>query len=144
MAGMTRRHKGFEPAARLVGERVRQAGESRGFAVSRLLTHWADVVGPEIAALARTAGLDEGTAAALALAAAAEPTESAVARRANEARWESRAKSRRWAAWSESGPVAQAGDDAPQRPRGQVGVVGDRTGGGELALGDQVEIFSNG
>ena len=60
MAGMTRRHKGFEPAARLVGERVRQAGESRGFAVSRLLTHWADVVGPEIAALARPVKMSYG------------------------------------------------------------------------------------
>ncbi len=60
MAGMTRRQKGFEPAARLVGERVRQAGESRGFAVSRLLTHWAEVVGPEIAALARPVKMSYG------------------------------------------------------------------------------------
>lgn len=60
MAGMTRRQKGFEPAARLVGERVRKAGESRGFAVSRLLTHWAEVVGPEIAALARPVKMNYG------------------------------------------------------------------------------------
>ena len=50
---MTRRHKGFEAAGRLVGDRVRRAGETRGFAVSRLLTHWAEVVGPEIARMAR-------------------------------------------------------------------------------------------
>lgn len=50
---MTRRHKGFEAAGRLVGDRVRRAGETRGFAVARLLTHWAEVVGPEIARMAR-------------------------------------------------------------------------------------------
>lgn len=48
----TRRMRGFEPAARLLGERIRVAGEARGFAVSRLLTQWAEVVGPDIAAIA--------------------------------------------------------------------------------------------
>lgn len=47
-----RRMRGFEPAFGLVKERVRTAGESRGFAVARLLTRWAEVVGPEIAAQA--------------------------------------------------------------------------------------------
>lgn len=45
-----RRMRGFEPAAGLVKERIRIAGESRGFAIARLVTHWAEVVGPEIAA----------------------------------------------------------------------------------------------
>lgn len=44
-----RRMRGFEPASGLLRERIRTAGESRGFAVSRLLTHWAEVVGEEIA-----------------------------------------------------------------------------------------------
>ena len=48
-----RRKRGFERAASLVQGRVRNAGESRGFAVSRLLTHWAEVVGPDIARTAR-------------------------------------------------------------------------------------------
>ncbi|MCX7643964.1 MAG: DciA family protein [Rhodobacteraceae bacterium] len=48
-----RRSRGFERAASLVAREVRAAGEGRGFAVSRLLTHWDEVVGPEIAALAR-------------------------------------------------------------------------------------------
>ncbi len=48
-----RRGRGFEPASGLLKDRVRAAGESRGFAVSRLLTHWAEVVGDEIAAIAR-------------------------------------------------------------------------------------------
>ena len=48
-----RRMRGFETAAQLLAQRVRVAGESRGFAVARLLTHWDEVVGPEIAAHAR-------------------------------------------------------------------------------------------
>lgn len=48
-----RRRRGFEPAAGLLKDRIRQAGESRGFAVARLLTHWAEVVGDEVAVMAR-------------------------------------------------------------------------------------------
>ncbi len=51
-AGPRRRGRGFEPASGLLRERIRAAGESRGFAVSRLLTHWAEVVGEEIAGMA--------------------------------------------------------------------------------------------
>lgn len=46
-----RRGRGFEAAAGLLKDRIRSVGESRGFAVSRLLTHWAEVVGDEIAAM---------------------------------------------------------------------------------------------
>lgn len=49
----SRRNRGFEAASRLLRERVRNAGEARGFAVSRLLTHWPEVVGEEIAGLSR-------------------------------------------------------------------------------------------
>jgi hypothetical protein len=52
-AGPKRRGRGFEPAAGLLKDRIRAAGESRGFAVARLLTHWAEVVGEETAAMAR-------------------------------------------------------------------------------------------
>lgn len=48
-----RRNRGFEAASRLLRERIRSAGESRGFAVSRLLTHWPEVVGEEIARMSR-------------------------------------------------------------------------------------------
>lgn len=48
----SRRMRGFEQTASLLRERIRVAGESRGFAVTRLLTHWAEIVGPEIAAMA--------------------------------------------------------------------------------------------
>ncbi len=48
-----RRMRGFERAAGLLQTRIREAGEARGFAVSRLLTHWAEIVGPDTAAVAR-------------------------------------------------------------------------------------------
>ena len=44
---------GFKRAAGLVQDRVRTAGESRGFAQSRVLTHWEEVAGPDLAALLR-------------------------------------------------------------------------------------------
>ena len=44
-----RRHRGFTRTASLLQDSFRQAGESRGFAVSRLLTHWADIVGTDTA-----------------------------------------------------------------------------------------------
>lgn len=43
------RMRGFEPAFGLMKDAVRSAGESRGFAVARLLTHWAEAVGEEMA-----------------------------------------------------------------------------------------------
>jgi len=43
----------FEPAGGLVSRQVRKAGESRGFAVARVLTHWAEVAGPDLARLCR-------------------------------------------------------------------------------------------
>ena len=55
-----RRMRGFEAAASLVANRVRSVGESRGFAVARLLTHWQDVVGPELAAHTRPVKISHG------------------------------------------------------------------------------------
>jgi len=49
----SRRMRGFEPAFGLMKEPVRTAGESRGFAVARLLTHWAEVVGEDFARCTR-------------------------------------------------------------------------------------------
>jgi hypothetical protein len=43
------RRRGFEPAFGLMKDAVRVAGESRGFAVARLLTHWAEVAGADMA-----------------------------------------------------------------------------------------------
>ena len=46
------RGRGFAKAGALVAGQIRKAGESRGFAVSRVLTHWAEIVGPDLSALA--------------------------------------------------------------------------------------------
>jgi hypothetical protein len=48
-----RRKRGFERTSALLAERIRTAGESRGFAVARLLTHWAEIVGEDTARQAR-------------------------------------------------------------------------------------------
>lgn len=42
--------RGFTRAVSLMQPRIRAAGEKRGFAVTRLVTHWAEVVGPDLAA----------------------------------------------------------------------------------------------
>ena len=47
-----RRGRGFQAASSLLRDQIRSVGESRGFAVGRLLTHWAEVVGAEVAAIA--------------------------------------------------------------------------------------------
>jgi hypothetical protein len=56
----TRRMRGFEPAAGLVQDRIRKAGETRGFAVTRLLTHWAEIVGEDTAACTRPVKMGYG------------------------------------------------------------------------------------
>jgi hypothetical protein len=45
--------RGFEPAAGLLQDSIRKAGETRGFAVTRLLTHWAEIVGEDLATCTR-------------------------------------------------------------------------------------------
>lgn len=54
--------RGFEPAFGLMKDSVRTAGESRGFAVARLLTHWAEVAGTEMAAKTRPVKIGYGKA----------------------------------------------------------------------------------
>ncbi len=48
-----RRARGFASMSGLIEKNIRKAGEKRGFAVMRLLTHWKEIVGPELAELAR-------------------------------------------------------------------------------------------
>ncbi|MFV0514645.1 MAG: DUF721 domain-containing protein [Jhaorihella sp.] len=52
--------RGFKRTDSVLGERIRRAGESRGFAVSRILTHWDEIAGPEIAAIARPVNIGYG------------------------------------------------------------------------------------
>ncbi|MEE9429325.1 MAG: DciA family protein [Paracoccaceae bacterium] len=47
-----RRFRGFQRTSGLLQDQIRKVSESRGFAVSRLLTHWVDIVGAETAAIA--------------------------------------------------------------------------------------------
>lgn len=55
-----RRSRGFERAASLISARIREAGEARGFAVSRLLTHWDDIVGADLSEQARPVEVSYG------------------------------------------------------------------------------------
>lgn len=45
--------KGFVHTGGLLGQRIRQAGEKRGFAETRLLTQWAEVAGQAVADVAQ-------------------------------------------------------------------------------------------
>jgi hypothetical protein len=56
------RTRGFEPAFGLMKAAVRTAGEARGFAVARLLTHWAEVAGEEMARKTRPVKIGYGKA----------------------------------------------------------------------------------
>ncbi|KQI70203.1 RNA-binding protein [Loktanella sp. 3ANDIMAR09] len=61
-----RRHsttRGFSRAATLMQTRIRTATEGRGFAESRLLTHWAEIVGEQIAGIARPVKISYGRGA---------------------------------------------------------------------------------
>lgn len=61
MAGQrTKFTKGFARASTLVQSRVRSASEGRGFAQSRLLTHWEEVVGADIAKTAQPVKITYG------------------------------------------------------------------------------------
>lgn len=51
--GSSPRCRGFALAGGLVQPQIRKASESRGFTVSRLVTHWAEVVGEDVARLCR-------------------------------------------------------------------------------------------
>lgn len=52
--------KGFARTGSLLQQQIRKAGESRGFAVTRLLTHWPEIVGEDVAAMARPVDVKYG------------------------------------------------------------------------------------
>ncbi|RKF13893.1 DUF721 domain-containing protein [Roseovarius spongiae] len=52
--------RGFKRTSTLLQERIKRASESRGFAQSRLLTHWPEIVGDAIAAIARPVNVSYG------------------------------------------------------------------------------------
>ncbi|WP_294619764.1 DUF721 domain-containing protein [uncultured Roseovarius sp.] len=52
--------RGFKRTAKLLQDRIRRASETRGFAQSRLLTHWPEIVGEDLAAIARPVDVKYG------------------------------------------------------------------------------------
>ena len=52
--------KGFARTSSLLTQRIRKASESRGFAQSRLLTHWEEVVGEDVSSIARPVNVSFG------------------------------------------------------------------------------------
>ena len=56
----SRRTRGFEPAARLVAQQLRAPFEKRGFAQLRLVTHWAEIVGPDLAEMCQPVQISKG------------------------------------------------------------------------------------
>jgi len=53
MAGRKPTTYGFKRAEALLGGQIRRVSESRGFAKSRVLTHWEEIVGSELARMSR-------------------------------------------------------------------------------------------
>lgn len=60
MPDPSRRRRGFEPAAGLMKEQICSASESRGFAVARLLTHWPEIAGAQLAPITRPVKIGYG------------------------------------------------------------------------------------
>ena len=54
--------RGFSRAATLMQTSIRSASEERGFAVTRLLTHWSEVVGEAVASIATPVNISYGKA----------------------------------------------------------------------------------
>lgn len=52
--------RGFSRASTLLQSRIRRASEGRGFAAPRLLTHWTEIVGADIAKCARPVEVSYG------------------------------------------------------------------------------------
>lgn len=52
--------KGFKRTDSLLSAKIRKASESRGFAQSRLLTQWTEIVGQDVAAISRPVEVSYG------------------------------------------------------------------------------------
>ncbi|SMC62458.1 DUF721 domain-containing protein [Primorskyibacter flagellatus] len=53
---------GFARTSSLLRSRISKASESRGFAQSRVLTHWAEIAGEDVAAMSRPVEISYGRA----------------------------------------------------------------------------------
>lgn len=56
----SKRGRGFKRAVSLMGTQIKTASQTRGFAVSRLLTHWEEIAGADIAAISRPVEVSYG------------------------------------------------------------------------------------
>ena len=52
--------KGFRRTGALLEGQIRRTSEARGFAQSKVLTHWSEIAGPDIAAIARPVDIKFG------------------------------------------------------------------------------------
>ncbi|WP_058238459.1 DUF721 domain-containing protein [Shimia marina] len=52
--------KGFARTSSLLRDRIRKASETRGFAETRVLTHWAEIVGDDMARICRPVDVKYG------------------------------------------------------------------------------------
>lgn len=55
-----RRKRGFETAAALLSRELKAPAEKRGFGEAKLLTHWSEIVGADLAAIARPVKITYG------------------------------------------------------------------------------------
>lgn len=55
-----RSFKGFQRTSTLLRDRIQKAGETRGFAVTRVLTHWTEIVGQDFASICKPVDVKYG------------------------------------------------------------------------------------
>lgn len=60
MSGKSGTTKGFKRSSQVLGGQIRKLSETRGFAVSRVLTQWEEIAGADIAAIARPVEVSYG------------------------------------------------------------------------------------
>ena len=55
-----RRKRGFKSASSLLQKQIQKASETRGFAVSKLLTNWSEIIGTDLAKIAKPVKVNYG------------------------------------------------------------------------------------
>ena len=55
-----RRKRGFKSASSLLQKQIQKASETRGFAVSKLLTNWTEIIGTDLAKIAKPVKVSYG------------------------------------------------------------------------------------
>ena len=55
-----RRKRGFKSASSLLQKQIQKASETRGFAVSKLLTNWTEIIGTDLAKIAKPVQVNYG------------------------------------------------------------------------------------